>query len=442
MASFKGELLSAEEKREEQEETFLSSLVIPNTLKSFIQNTLKIFIRNTLKSFVRTDSIRFVEYNWTAVKISAAEMGLNRRTPKIFDDLRTKMNRLNLDFDRNHQKLTRQIKVLKGITDEFESMHKNTTVGSLVGSSIGAAGGITSIAGLALAPFTFGASLALTVGGAVVGAAGGLTGIVSNSINTDQQTNLRETIEKITSDFLNTIKVMTESLNTINNSTEDIRQMVQQEIIYIPARMTEKADGVSAFTGLPKAETHQKSFFEKNVVNKGLKVCSGTVKTISSSTKIVKNAHLSAKAVKAARLSSNAAQTARVSAQAAKATRALRISAVTSAVFVVLDVVSIVQDSIEISEINQSADPEKAKKITSETVKFIHQMRETVAQFQKILDEIKEERDIAIKEFENEIKCGTSFLGRQNRNVLFVKIIVFIIVVLVLLVLCFFLFTH
>ncbi|RXN12507.1 apolipo L3-like protein [Labeo rohita] len=93
------------------------------------------------------------------------------------------MVELKSEFDINHQSLISQIMKLNDITDEIESVHKNTTMGSLVGSSIGAVGGITALVGLALSPFTLGASLSLTTVGAVVGAAGGATGAVSNFTN-------------------------------------------------------------------------------------------------------------------------------------------------------------------------------------------------------------------------------------------------------------------
>uniref|UniRef100_A0A8C2L090 Uncharacterized protein n=1 Tax=Cyprinus carpio TaxID=7962 RepID=A0A8C2L090_CYPCA len=131
---------------------------------------------------------------------------------------------LKSEYDRNHPTLIGQIKKLNDITDEIESVHKSAAVGSLVGSSVGAVGGITALAGLALAPFTLGASLSLTTVGVVAGVTGGVTSAVSKLINMLKQKNLRPTVENIISDFLKTIKPMTEHLNIISKITADIQQ--------------------------------------------------------------------------------------------------------------------------------------------------------------------------------------------------------------------------
>ncbi|XP_059422905.1 uncharacterized protein LOC132157549 [Carassius carassius] len=164
---------------------------------------------------------------------------------------------------------------------------------------------------------------------------GGATGTICNIINDTQQKHLRETIEKITSDFQNTINAMFENVSTIIHSTEDIQQLVQQEINdHKPARMIQAGGdqmrGFSAISGLPKAEMPSKSQGAKQFDTavcwtkggiKGFQLCSGAVKKISSSSEAVKNFHLTSAVSKTTRLSSGAVKTARVSAQTAKAAR-------------------------------------------------------------------------------------------------------------------------
>eukprot|EP00063_Salmo_salar_P087758 XP_014062593.1 PREDICTED: apolipoprotein L3-like [Salmo salar] len=88
---------------------------------------------------------------------------------------------------------------LRTLADGLESMHKGTTIGSLTGGVIGAAGGITSIVSLILAPFTLGASLIFTgVGvGVAVAVAGGATAGVSNITNMVSQSTDRQGVKNI-----------------------------------------------------------------------------------------------------------------------------------------------------------------------------------------------------------------------------------------------------
>ncbi|KAJ8261558.1 hypothetical protein GJAV_G00155700 [Gymnothorax javanicus] len=81
------------------------------------------------------------------------------------EDMRQKLNKLN------------------EVADALERVLLGTYIGSLAGGVVGAAGGITTIVGLILAPFTLGASLIVTGVGVGVAAAGGVTGAASNITN-------------------------------------------------------------------------------------------------------------------------------------------------------------------------------------------------------------------------------------------------------------------
>ncbi|RXN27907.1 apolipo L3-like protein [Labeo rohita] len=152
---------------------------------------------------------------------------------------------------------------------------------------MGSAGGIASIVGLALAPVTLGVSLTLTAIGGVVGVAGGATGTICNIIYDTQQKHLRETIEKITSDFQNTINAMFENgAKTTCLSSEAVKT----------ARLS---SGVA----------------------KTARLSSDATKTARLSSGVAKTTRLSSEVAKTTRLSSGAVKSVRVSAQAAKAAR-------------------------------------------------------------------------------------------------------------------------
>uniref|UniRef100_A0A673IGF8 Probable serine/threonine-protein kinase DDB_G0279405 n=1 Tax=Sinocyclocheilus rhinocerous TaxID=307959 RepID=A0A673IGF8_9TELE len=89
------------------------------------------------------------------------------------------------------------LKVLEELADGLERVHYNTTVSSLTGGVIGLAGGITSIVGLILTPFTFGASLIVTGVGIGVAVAGGVTAGASNITKMVNQNSNRQKIKML-----------------------------------------------------------------------------------------------------------------------------------------------------------------------------------------------------------------------------------------------------
>ena len=71
---------------------------------------------------------------------------------------------------------------LKKIADHFEEVAFDTGIVKTTGGSVSIVGSGMAIAGLLLAPFTFGASTGLTIAGAATGAAGGITSLTGNVV--------------------------------------------------------------------------------------------------------------------------------------------------------------------------------------------------------------------------------------------------------------------
>ncbi|RXN18503.1 serine threonine- kinase Nek4-like protein [Labeo rohita] len=97
----------------------------------------------------------------------------NKRVP---DTLEERFMKSTENFDEAYKDSEEFLSEWKNITDSLEEVHRKCTIGSLSGSVIGAAGGITAIVGAVLAPFTLGASLIVTGVGIGVSVAGGITG--------------------------------------------------------------------------------------------------------------------------------------------------------------------------------------------------------------------------------------------------------------------------
>lgn len=263
-------------------------------------------------------------------------------------------------FRRDHQHLKGQIRHLDEITNELETVHRKTTIGSLTGGVIGAAGGITSIVGLVLAPFTLGASLAVTAVGVGIAAAGGATGAASNITNMVRQKSLRKTIEDILNDFQDKINPVLISVNKING-----RVAKMQEYSKV-ALMTHKAEaGISVGRG-----------------------ATGLVQAIRL-----------AKAINIGRV---AAQASRAVSVAGKLTTVL------SGLMLILDVVFIAKDAKEIHEMkklkkkaqdgNQKLSVAEANKIKSNMLKFINEMRNTSRHFENILQELEKMKEVVDSE--------------------------------------------
>lgn len=74
------------------------------------------------------------------------------------------------------------IKELESFRDEIQRQCRIHSIGSVTYSSVGIVGGGLTIAGLLLAPFTFGASIALTVAGVAKGVTSGVAGVTHGAV--------------------------------------------------------------------------------------------------------------------------------------------------------------------------------------------------------------------------------------------------------------------
>ncbi|MED6284584.1 hypothetical protein CHARACLAT_020615, partial [Characodon lateralis] len=123
-----------------------------------------------------------------------------------------------------------QIKLekLRSLADGLERVHEGTTIGSLTGGVVGAVGGITSIVGLILAPFTLGTSLIVTGVGVGVGAVGGVTAGASNITNVINQSSGRKAVRRIIKDFKQKLCAVVSWLLEIESSLQTISSSCAQ----------------------------------------------------------------------------------------------------------------------------------------------------------------------------------------------------------------------
>ncbi|XP_018618999.1 apolipoprotein L3-like isoform X1 [Scleropages formosus] len=124
--------------------------------------------------------------------------------------------------DKSLTKLQQKTRDLQEVANKMERVHWRTTVGTLTGGILGVVGGITAIAGLALAPYTLEIAListafgiGLTVIGGVISAASNITNMINDSIDRKkvektlkEYGELMEPFQKCMKDLMRRIKTL------------------------------------------------------------------------------------------------------------------------------------------------------------------------------------------------------------------------------------------
>ncbi|XP_068163701.1 uncharacterized protein [Antennarius striatus] len=129
----------------------------------------------------------------------------------------------NKVFTERAEVLWQYIIMLHAIADDIEHFHQKAIVAGITGGTTTAVGGATAIAGLALAPFTFGFSLILTAVGVGVATAGGITSAsaaISDSVNNMQDS---KKVEIILQEYEAHLLDMGKILHFVNHALYKIR---------------------------------------------------------------------------------------------------------------------------------------------------------------------------------------------------------------------------
>ncbi|XP_036967983.1 uncharacterized protein si:cabz01007807.1 isoform X3 [Acanthopagrus latus] len=140
-----------------------------------------------------TDSLMewwYTVEQWDEVPSDDEDKALKEDESKSFTILADKVHRglrlFNKVFTERAEVLWQSIITLHAIADDISTFHHKAKIAGITGGTTTAVGGVTAIAGLALAPFTFGASLVITAVGVGVATAGGITSAsaaISDNVN-------------------------------------------------------------------------------------------------------------------------------------------------------------------------------------------------------------------------------------------------------------------
>lgn len=108
----------------------------------------------------------------------------------------------NKVFMEQAEVLYQHVLILHAIADDLSNFHRKAKVGSITGGTTMAVGGAAAIAGLALAPLTFGASLVVSAVGLGVVTAGGITSASAAISDKVHDVHDRKKIELVADDYL------------------------------------------------------------------------------------------------------------------------------------------------------------------------------------------------------------------------------------------------
>ncbi|XP_029944734.1 uncharacterized protein LOC115386526 isoform X2 [Salarias fasciatus] len=111
------------------------------------------------------------------------------------------------EFRDRRPRMLRFLEELEEAAVQLDRMNTGARISTVAGSSVGAVGGILSIVGLALMPFTLGASLPLTMAGVGLGITSGVNSLVTTAteigVNATQQNKAGEVLQSFMDDVQN-----------------------------------------------------------------------------------------------------------------------------------------------------------------------------------------------------------------------------------------------
>ncbi len=276
--------------------------------------------------------------------------------------------------------LYKTLDVLRNLAEGLETVHFNTTVSSLTGGVIGLAGGITSVVGLILAPFTLGASLIVTGVGIGTAVAGGITAGASNITNMVNQQINRQKIKMIITEFQ---EKMTSIICCIQNISTAV-ETLEHEFSASNGSLSSAQSGMSVGARL----------------GRGL----GGIPELLRLTQVVNVGKIAAQAARAVRVAET-------------------VTGVLSALFIAVDIFFVFLDSKEIHNINRdyalkmsrpeptsnqtiestnqrsnnsdtsnllTSNTQQTEEMKSETMKFVMKIKDTTEELRMILDMLRD----------------------------------------------------
>ncbi|MCI4394903.1 hypothetical protein PGIGA_G00174190 [Pangasianodon gigas] len=126
-------------------------------------------------------------------------------------------------FIEQAEVLYQHVLCLYAIGDDLDNFHRRTKIANITGGTTTAVGGVAAIAGLALAPVTFGASLIVSAVGLGVATAGGITTASATISDNVHDMNDRKKIEVVVQDYESRLAELRRCLSFVAEGVRRLR---------------------------------------------------------------------------------------------------------------------------------------------------------------------------------------------------------------------------
>ncbi|KAM9434119.1 uncharacterized protein Hap1MRO34_002767 [Clarias gariepinus] len=221
-------------------------------LENYIYVTQQICKKMEERSNNRRSSLEF-NLNMTedlydhVVQLNKIRMDESFRMNFLFD--KKAQNFIEL-FSERHSRMVQFLSDLEEVAVQLDRMKKGSNISTVAGSSVGIAGGVLSIVGLALAPVTAGVSLALTLTGVGLGVTSGVnslvTGITEMAVNSHQGKKANNTFVN----FMEDVQMILDCMETVARTEGPVvgPQVVTTavEVVKLAARVGALGKGIDA----------------------------------------------------------------------------------------------------------------------------------------------------------------------------------------------------
>ncbi|KAM6914620.1 uncharacterized protein PEZ65_014957 isoform 1-T2 [Lycodopsis pacificus] len=119
------------------------------------------------------------------------------------------------EFEKRHPRMLDALKDLEENAVQLDKMNFGAKISSVAGSSVGAAGGVLSIIGLALIPVTAGVSLALTMTGVGMGITSGVNSAVTTATEIGVNRKHQKKAGEIFQSFMEDVQILQDCLEEV-----------------------------------------------------------------------------------------------------------------------------------------------------------------------------------------------------------------------------------